>query len=89
MNTSAPEKIQEKNKNLQFQTVAEWRIVFMISSGVYLVGCLIYWFWASGEVQPWAQRSSELTSKEQQSYGTTKSTISSNGYVNEAVELKE
>ncbi|KAG4073805.1 hypothetical protein HA402_001029 [Bradysia odoriphaga] len=32
----------------------EWRIVFYISSGIYLVGCVIYWFWCSGEVQPWA-----------------------------------
>lgn len=36
------------------QDANEWRIVFYISSGIYLVGCVIYWFWCSGEVQPWA-----------------------------------
>lgn len=63
------------------QTVEEWRYVFIIASGIYLVGCLIYWFWASGEVQPWAkhQESSPLQSAQ------TKKT----GYTNEAIELKE
>jgi hypothetical protein len=28
----------------------------MFSAGIYLLGCLIYWFWASGEVQPWARQ---------------------------------
>jgi len=32
----------------------EWRIVFYISSGIYLFGAVVYWFWCSGEVQPWA-----------------------------------
>lgn len=40
--------VQDKNED-------EWRIVFYISAGVYLVGCVIYWFWASGEVQEWAK----------------------------------
>lgn len=22
--------------------------------GIYLFGCIIYWIWAEGEVQPWA-----------------------------------
>lgn len=30
------------------------------SAGVYLVGCVIYWFWVSGEVQPWARQSETL-----------------------------
>ncbi|XP_031634758.1 vesicular glutamate transporter 2-like [Contarinia nasturtii] len=43
----------------------EWKIVFMISSVVYLIGCVIYWIWASGDVQPWAkkQMDSEYKSK--------------------------
>lgn len=32
----------------------QWKIVFIISASVYLVGCIIYWFFASGELQPWA-----------------------------------
>lgn len=26
----------------------------MFSGGIYLFGCVVYWFWAEGEVQPWA-----------------------------------
>ncbi|XP_015604932.1 sialin isoform X2 [Cephus cinctus] len=32
----------------------DWRTVFFISSGVYLVGAIIYGFFASGERQSWA-----------------------------------
>lgn len=74
---------------LVLQSVEEWRIVFMISSGIYLVGCLIYWFWVSGELQPWAQQPKELPATEKTSIAPTKGTIASNGYVNEAIELKE
>lgn len=64
--------------------------MFMISSGIYLAGCLIYWFWVSGELQPWAQRPERIPAIVKQPNGTTKgSTIASNGYVNEAIELKE
>lgn len=63
-------------------------MVFMISSVVYLVGCVIYWFWASGELQPWAQQKPALTkSNIQPTYGATP--ISNIGYVNEGIELKE
>jgi MFS transporter, ACS family, solute carrier family 17 (sodium-dependent inorganic phosphate cotransporter), other len=24
------------------------------TAGIYLFGCIIYWIWAQGEVQPWA-----------------------------------
>lgn len=36
------------------QTIEEWRIVFFISSGIYLVGAIIYGLFCSGERQPWA-----------------------------------
>ncbi|XP_055531707.1 sialin [Wyeomyia smithii] len=42
----------------------EWRIVFYIAAGIYLIGCMIYWFWASGELQPWSIEAQELRDKE-------------------------
>uniref|UniRef100_A0A1L8DEA4 Sialin n=2 Tax=Nyssomyia neivai TaxID=330878 RepID=A0A1L8DEA4_9DIPT len=36
------------------KTKEQWQIVFYISSGIYLVGCIIYWFFCKGELQPWA-----------------------------------
>jgi len=61
----------------------EWKIVFYISAGIYLIGCVIYWFWASGEKQPWAVESTSLNQPD----GPTKQ--SKNGYTNEAIEMKE
>ena len=40
--------ITENHKN------SEWQLVFYIAAGIYLIGAVIYWFWASGELQPWA-----------------------------------
>lgn len=40
---------------LSLQSTNEWQIIFMITSGVYLLGSVIYWIWASGEIQPWAK----------------------------------
>lgn len=37
-----------------FQTVEEWRIVFYITSAIYLFGCVFYAIFASGQLQPWA-----------------------------------
>ncbi len=34
----------------------EWRVVFFITSGVYAVGCVVYWIWCTSELQPWAKR---------------------------------
>lgn len=59
----------------------------MISSGIYLVGCIIYWNWVSGEIQSWAKTSDDLAKIDPPNYGTN-STIKI-GHVNEAVELKE
>ncbi|XP_031620236.1 vesicular glutamate transporter 1-like isoform X2 [Contarinia nasturtii] len=60
----------------------EWQIVFMISAGVYLFGCVIYWMWATGEVQPWAQKtlSSESNNK-------PKSPDTAHGHENDGLEI--
>uniref|UniRef100_A0A1Q3FRU5 Putative permease of the major facilitator superfamily protein n=1 Tax=Culex tarsalis TaxID=7177 RepID=A0A1Q3FRU5_CULTA len=34
--------------------VEEWNVVFFVTGGIYLVGCVVYWFLASGELQPWS-----------------------------------
>ncbi|XP_059471952.1 sialin-like [Neocloeon triangulifer] len=39
---------------VQNKSVEEWKIVFYIASGIYLVGAVIYAICASGERQPWA-----------------------------------
>uniref|UniRef100_A0A336MWC7 CSON008417 protein n=1 Tax=Culicoides sonorensis TaxID=179676 RepID=A0A336MWC7_CULSO len=33
----------------------QWNFVFIIAAAIYLIGCVIYWFFASGELQPWAK----------------------------------
>ena len=40
---------------LQFQTKDEWQIVFYLAAGIYGVGALVYFLFASGELQPWAE----------------------------------
>lgn len=35
----------------------QWKWIFIMTSCVYLFGCLIYWFFASGELQSWAKGS--------------------------------
>ncbi|KAG4066526.1 hypothetical protein HA402_007162 [Bradysia odoriphaga] len=39
---------------VQNQDIDEWRIVFYIAGGIHVVGGVIYWFWCSGEIQPWS-----------------------------------
>ncbi|XP_055627576.1 sialin [Toxorhynchites rutilus septentrionalis] len=46
------------------KTDDEWRVVFYIAAGIYLVGCVIYWFWASGELQPWSIEAQEKAAQE-------------------------
>ncbi|XP_053684989.1 vesicular glutamate transporter 2.1-like isoform X1 [Sabethes cyaneus] len=41
-------------------TDEEWKLVFYIAALVYLVGLLVYWFWASGELQPWSIEMQEM-----------------------------
>lgn len=74
------------------KSASEWRIVFFVSAGIYLFGCLVYWFWASGEEQPWASlgTSDEVTENNVENAEQRKeSKNNQNGYVNEAVEMKE
>ncbi|KAE8749881.1 hypothetical protein FOCC_FOCC003350 [Frankliniella occidentalis] len=40
---------------VQDKTPSQWRIVFIISSTIYLVGAIIYGTFASGERQSWAE----------------------------------
>uniref|UniRef100_A0AAG5DCW8 Sialin n=1 Tax=Anopheles atroparvus TaxID=41427 RepID=A0AAG5DCW8_ANOAO len=44
----------------------EWRTVFYIAAGIYLIGCVIYWFGASGELQPWSIEAQEGREQEKQ-----------------------
>lgn len=74
---------------MHFQAADEWRIVFYITSAIYCVGCIIYWFWASGEVQPWAQIPTDAPKFNAQTIENGNGTTTKNGYVNEAIELKE
>ncbi|KAG5678082.1 hypothetical protein PVAND_007784 [Polypedilum vanderplanki] len=70
------------------KSVDSWKIVFYISAGIYLFGCLFYWFYASGEVQPWAVVRTPT-------HETNRSEIEKNGkpkghaYTNEGIELKD
>uniref|UniRef100_A0A1A9W4V1 Sialin n=1 Tax=Glossina brevipalpis TaxID=37001 RepID=A0A1A9W4V1_9MUSC len=61
------------------QTSEEWKTVFFISAGIYLIGCVVYWFWASGELQEWAktpeQKALELNHKKAISYANEAITI--------------
>ncbi|CAG9801296.1 unnamed protein product [Chironomus riparius] len=38
---------------------SQWKWIFILTSCVYCCGCLIYWFFASGELQPWAKEKTE------------------------------
>lgn len=69
---------------VQTKAEEEWKIVFYLSASIYCIGCVIYWFWASGEVQPWAVQSSSINAKAD---GLSKSNAHS--YTNEAIEMKE
>lgn len=65
------------------QTVEEWRIVFRISSCIYLFGCIVNWFWCSGELQSWVKKSVvQINSKPNTTDG-----VSNVGYTNEGTEI--
>lgn len=43
-----------KHSIVIFQSsIEEWRVVFWISFGIFVVTTVVYSIWASGEVQPW------------------------------------
>ncbi|XP_054734152.1 sialin [Anastrepha obliqua] len=72
------------------QTAEEWKVVFFISAGVYLIGCLIYWFWASGELQEWAKLPEQKAIEAEQKQGALMTNATGReGYVNAAVDLKD
>lgn len=33
----------------------QWRIVFFITAGMYVLGSVVYWFLGSAEVQEWSK----------------------------------
>lgn len=33
----------------------QWRIVFFITAGMYVMGSVVYWFLGSAEVQEWSK----------------------------------
>lgn len=65
----------------------EWRLVFFISAGIYLVGCVIYWFYASGELQEWAKTPEQkaMEAEQKQQLQLTQRA----GFVNTAADLKD
>ncbi|XP_026470914.1 sialin-like [Ctenocephalides felis] len=75
--------------------LTSWQIVFYISSGIYLLGAVIYWFFASGEVQPWAKNLTNTnTSIKNDDYpnninsnASKTSGAAGNGYYNEGLEM--
>lgn len=65
------------------QTDGEWKIIFFITSGIYLFGAIVYWFWAQGEVQPWAIQ--EIEPEDSRKSRNTQDT----GFSNPALDIKE
>lgn len=70
-------------------TVEKWKIIFYISAGIYLFGCVIYWFFASGEVQPWAQTHIQQTNKNNKTDVEKNNKPPPYAYTNEGIELKD
>lgn len=44
----------------------EWKLVFYIAAGIYAFGFVVYWFWASGELQPWSIEMQEREEKDRE-----------------------
>uniref|UniRef100_A0A0R3S1V7 Sialin n=1 Tax=Elaeophora elaphi TaxID=1147741 RepID=A0A0R3S1V7_9BILA len=36
------------------QVIFEWHTVFFFTSGIYVLGALIFWLWAKGELEEWS-----------------------------------
>lgn len=66
-----------------------WQTVFYIAAGIYLFGCVIYWFFASGEVQPWALVAEEEDKARRQQEEVKKNSTAIKGYTNNSLELNE
>lgn len=69
-----------------------WQTVFYIAAGIYLVGCVIYWFFASGEVQPWAlvaEQEDQMRREEEEREKENNNRVANKGYANDSLELNE
>lgn len=69
-------------------TRVSWQIVFYIAAGIYLFGCVIYWFFASGEVQQWAIVAEEEHTARQNARKSQEGTHKQ-AYTNETLEMNE
>lgn len=58
----------------------------MIAAGIYFVGCFFYWFWVSGEIQQWAQKTSENQFKQSDTENGGKNVV---GNTNQRLEICE
>ena len=67
----------------------KWKIIFYISGAIYLFGCVIYWFFASGEVQPWAQTHIKPTNENNKTDVEKNNKPPPYAYTNEGIELKD
>ncbi|KAL9699288.1 hypothetical protein quinque_002729 [Culex quinquefasciatus] len=50
------------------KTGEEWKMVFYVASAIHMVGFVVYWFWASGELQPWSIEMQERRTRERKGY---------------------
>lgn len=50
------------------------------------MGCLIYWFWVSGEVQPWARQN---VIPKNQTNGDLEKNGNNFAFSNEGIEMKD
>lgn len=81
--TADPNKIEERNDLEQ-----QWQIIFIVSASIYLVGCVVYWFFASGEIQPWAiEKKNDGDIEYQKKKDSFKKTGDIGGYDNPAADL--
>lgn len=58
----------------------------MIGAGIYFVGGVCYWMWVSGELQPWAEKTSESQQSQSEDGNVNKNVI---GNTNECFEMVE
>uniref|UniRef100_A0A336KTH8 CSON014673 protein n=1 Tax=Culicoides sonorensis TaxID=179676 RepID=A0A336KTH8_CULSO len=66
---------------------SQWKIVFIISASIYLVGCVVYWFFCSGNLQPWAiEKKTDGDHVEEKS---NKKTGDIGGYDNKSMEYED
>ncbi|XP_035917149.1 sialin isoform X2 [Anopheles stephensi] len=60
----------------------EWKTVFYIAAGIYLVGCVIYWFGVSGELQTWSIEAQERRREQEKQEKQQSKPIESLAYTN-------